>query len=65
MVDSSDASDIADRALASGETPITVKDVDGNIVRVYMVDESTDDDKIITMTIRTSELAAKYTIPEL
>lgn len=65
MVDSSDASDIADRALASGETPITVKDVDGNIVRVYMVDESTDDDKIITMTIRTSELAAKYTIPKL
>ncbi len=65
METSDDAYDIADRIITSGAATYSVSDENGKIVKVILVDESTDDDKIMTLSVKTSELAAKYTKPDL
>lgn len=60
-----DADTVADNIMTAGATSYSVTDENGKIVRMIMVDESTDDDKIITVTMKTSEMAAKYTKPDL
>ncbi len=65
MESKEDADDIAGNIMALGATSYSVRDENGKIVKMLMVDESTEDDKIITFTVKTSETAAKYTVPEL
>ena len=65
MESKEDADDIAGNIMALGVTSYSVTDENGKIVKMLMVDESTEDDKIITFTVKTSEMAAKYTVPEL
>ena len=65
MESKEDADDIAGNIMTLGATSYSVTDENGKIVKMLMVDESTEDDKIITFTVKTSETAAKYTVPEL
>ena len=65
MESKEDADDIAGNIMTLGATSYSVTDENGKIVKMLMVDESTEDDKIITFTVKTSEMAAKYTVPEL
>ncbi len=65
LVSSDDADTVAGNIMAAGVTSYSVTDESGKAVRVVMVDESTDDDEIITVSMKTTEMAAKYTVPDL